>query len=118
MRKGGWGTDLDVGLDIGQGSCPPEGQNDVLPVPGQQAFGVQALLPEQLVLVQGRLEQAASLLDRVLAALNLHKRLFFSARKSKASRPCTASASRLAFRDCIRPVKATHVLFCEEGLAL
>ena len=43
----------------------------MLPVPGQQALGVQALLPEQLILVQCRLEQAASLLDRILAALNL-----------------------------------------------
>ena len=38
---------------------------------------------------------------------------YTKAKKSKASRPCTASASRQeAFRDCIRPVKATHVLFC------
>ena len=73
IRKGGWGTNLDIGLDVRQGGCPPEGQDDVLPVPGHQALGVQALFPEQLILVQCRLEQAASLRDRVLAALNLQR---------------------------------------------
>lgn len=63
---------LEICNHVCQGGGASEGQHNALAVPSKQHFGVQALLPEQFVLVQWRVEQAAALLDRQVGVLNLH----------------------------------------------
>ena len=66
----GW-PDLQISHDIGHGGGASEGHHHTISAPGQDELGVQALLPEQLVVLQGRVEQRAPLLQVELAVAHL-----------------------------------------------
>ena len=65
------GRYLEVGDHVGEGGRPAEGEHHALAAPGQDHLGVQALLPEQLELVQRRVKQAARLWQVQLRVLDL-----------------------------------------------
>ena len=64
-------TYLYVGFHIRERCCASEGQDNVLSIPSQEAFGVQALFPKHLIVIQSWLEQIACFLNCISSCLNL-----------------------------------------------